>query len=46
MFRGDRKFFPFLGGWWWGSPHFQSVQRGPADAGRAELIGINIFPYT
>lgn len=47
LFRGDRKFFPFLGGWWWwGNPHYQSVQRGPADAGGAELIGINIFPYT
>lgn len=46
LFR-DRKFFPFLGRWWWwGNPHYQSVQRGPADAGRAELIGINIFPYT
>lgn len=47
LFRGNRHFFPFLGGGGGGrSPHYQSVQGGPAAAGRAELIGINIFTYT
>lgn len=49
LFRGNRNFFPFFFfflEWRRSPPHYQSVQRGSADAGRAELVGINIFTYT